>query len=164
MQVELSIRENDIFIGTVLKALEVEDLICHKGTSEICYIARSFIKNAHTPSLFDNTNNQTQASNDFSQSEGDDEFYEASDNLNDSVGSLTGLVDEMEYSSSRKDSSFFKAPSFVRVAGLLPFDASPLEAGQAGVTDSFNSFVKAQIVIFDLNSSLYSNVDKQVSC
>ncbi|KAL8529518.1 hypothetical protein ACS0TY_006808 [Phlomoides rotata] len=165
-QVELSIRENDIFIGTVLKALEIEDLICHKGTPEICYIARSFIKNAHTPSLLDNTNDLTRASNDFSQSEGDDEFYEASDNLNDSVGSPLGPVDEMVYSSSRitaQGSSFFKAPSFVRVAGLLPFDINPLEAGQMGVPDSFNSFVKAQIVIFDPNSSLYSNVDKQVA-
>ena len=30
-QVELSIRANDMFIGTVLKSLEIEDLVCCKG-------------------------------------------------------------------------------------------------------------------------------------
>lgn len=166
MQVELSIRGNDVFIGTVLKALEIEDLICPKGTTRICYIARSFIRNADAPSLLDNTDSQTQTSNDINQFEGDDEFYEASENLNDSVGSPLTPGDEMEYTSSRiitQDSSDLKAPSFIRVAGLLPFDVTHLEAGQMGVTDSLDSFVKAQIVIFDQNSPLYSNVDKQVS-
>ncbi|KAK6122244.1 hypothetical protein DH2020_044005 [Rehmannia glutinosa] len=162
--VELSIRENDIFIGTVLKALEIEDLVCRKGTSQF-YVARSFIRNADAPSLLDNTNSLTQASSNFSQCEGDDEFYEASENLNDSVGSPLSPGDEMEHMSSRiitqPDSSDLKAPSFMRVAGVLPFDVTYLEAGQMGVTDELDSFVKAQIVIFDQNSPLYSSVDKQ---
>ncbi|KAK6146409.1 hypothetical protein DH2020_020278 [Rehmannia glutinosa] len=162
--VELSIRENDIFIGTVLKALEIEDLVCRKGTSQF-YVARSFIRNADAPSLLDNTNSLTQASSNFSQCEGDDEFYEASENLNDSVGSPLSPGDEMEHMSSRiitqPDSSDLKAPRFMRVAGVLPFDVTYLEAGQMGVTDELDSFVKAQIVIFDQNSPLYSSVDKQ---
>ncbi|KAG8382461.1 hypothetical protein BUALT_Bualt05G0079700 [Buddleja alternifolia] len=165
-QVELSIRENDIFIGTVLKALEVEDLIFRKGTSHIRYLARSFIRNVDAPSLLDVTDSSTQASTDFDQYEGDDEFYEASENLNESVGSPLSPGDERENMSSRtitqSDSLDLKAPSFTRVADLLPFDVTHLEAGQMGDTYALDSFVKAQIVILDQNSPLYNNVDKQV--
>ncbi|KAL0409292.1 UNVERIFIED_CONTAM: hypothetical protein Sradi_1863600 [Sesamum radiatum] len=121
-QVELSMRADDILIGTVLKALEIEDLVRRKGTSQISYLARSFIRNADLPSLLDNADIPTQP-----------------------------------------NSSDLKAPSFTRVAGLLPFDVTHPEAGQIRVTDALDSFVKAQIVIFDQNSSLYSNVDKQVT-
>ncbi|KAL2233063.1 UNVERIFIED_CONTAM: hypothetical protein Sindi_1486300, partial [Sesamum indicum] len=162
-QVELSMRADDILIGTVLKALEIVDLVRLNGTSQISYLARSFIRNADLPSLLDNIEIPTQASNVFSQDEGDDEFYEVSEELNDSVPDSPG--DEMEYLNSRitkqADSSDLKAPSFTRVAGLLPFDVTHTEAGQMRVTDALDSFVKAQIVIFDQNSSLYSNVDKQ---
>ncbi|KAL0446423.1 UNVERIFIED_CONTAM: hypothetical protein Slati_1770200 [Sesamum latifolium] len=162
-QVELSMRADDILIGTVLKALEIEDLVRRKGTSQISYLARSFIRNADLPSLLDNVDIPTQASNVFSQDEGDDEFYEVSEELNDSVPDSPG--DEMEYLNSRisaqADSSDLKAPSFTRVAGLLPSDVTHPEAGQIRVNDALDSFVKAQIVIFDQNSSLYSNVDKQ---
>ncbi|KAL0326633.1 UNVERIFIED_CONTAM: hypothetical protein Sangu_1741300, partial [Sesamum angustifolium] len=136
-QVELSMRADDILIGTVLKALEIEDLVRRKGTSQISYLARSFIRNEDRPSLLDNIDIPTQAS------------------------------DGMEYLNSRittqADSSDLKAPSFTRVAGLLPFEVAHTEAGQIRVTDALDSFVKAQIVIFDQNSSLYSDVDKQVT-
>lgn len=166
LQVELSVRASDIFIGTLLKSLEIEDLFCCKGASQICYIARSFIRSANTPSLLDNADSQTQSSNDISQLEGDDEFYEASEDLNDSVGSPSSLGNKMDYASSGiiADSSDLKAPCFTRVAGLLPFDVTHLEAAEIGGIDSLESFVKAQIVICDQNSPRYSNVDNQVSC
>lgn len=166
MQVELSIRANSFLVGTVLKALEIEDLVCRKGTSHV-YVARSFIRNADAPSQLENTDSLAQTITDFNQCEGDDEFYEASENLNDSVGSPMSPGDEMELMSSRhikqSDNSYLEAPSFVRVTGILPFDVTHLEAGQKGVTDALDSFVKAQIVIFDQNSPLYSSVDKEVS-
>ncbi|PIN17888.1 hypothetical protein CDL12_09445 [Handroanthus impetiginosus] len=166
-QVELSIKANDIFIGTVLKALEIEDLLCCKGTSKICYIARSFIRNADASSIVDRTDSLSRAISDFSQNEGDEEFFEASENLNDSVGSPLSPADEMEHMSSRiitqSNSADLKAPSFMRVAGLLPFDVTHQEAGEIGVTDASDSFVKAQIVFFDQYSPLYSNVDTQVA-
>ncbi|KAL3817950.1 hypothetical protein ACJIZ3_003855 [Penstemon smallii] len=164
-QVELSMRANDIFIGTVLKSLEIEDLVCCKGTSQICYLTRSFIRNAEIPST--NTEIPPQSKNDISQYEGDDEFYEASESLNDSISSPLSPGGEMDFMNSRtvgkSDSSDLNAPSFVRVAGLLPCDGSHMEAGQIGVSDALDSFVKAQIVIFDQNSLLYANVDKQVA-
>lgn len=167
MQVELSIRTDDIFIGTVLKALEIEDLVCCKRTSEICYVARSFIRNEDAPSLLNYSDSLTRESNNLGQYEGDDEFYEASEILNDSVGSPLPPGDDMEYMTPRitteSDSSDLMAPSFSHVAGILPFDVTHMESGQLGVTDALDSFVKAQIVIFDQNSPLYSNIDKQVS-
>lgn len=156
MQVELSVRASDIFIGTVLKALEIEDLYCCKGTAQICYLARSFIRSADSPSLLVNADSQTESSNDGSQLEGDDEFYEASEDLNGSVGSPLSPA-------TIADSSDFEAPCFTRVTGLLPFGVTHVEAGEMGVIDSLDSFVKAQIVISDQNSPLYTNVDNQVS-
>lgn len=157
-------RSSNILIGTVLKSLEIEDLFC-KGTSQICYIARSFIRSADTPPLLDNADSQTQSSNDVSQLDGDDEFYEASEDLNDSVGSPLSPTNGMDYASSVMiaDSSALKALCFTRVDGLLPVDVTHLEGGEIGVTDSLDSFVKAQIVIADQNSLFYSNVDTQVS-
>ncbi|KAL6543919.1 hypothetical protein OROGR_010416 [Orobanche gracilis] len=164
--VELSIRANSFLVGTVLKALEIEDLVCRKGTSHV-YVARSFIRNADAPSQVENIDSLAQTIIDINQCEGDDEFYEAYENLNESVGSPMSPGDEMELMSSRhikqSDNSYLKAPSFVRVAGILPFDVTHLEAGQKGVTDALDSFVKAQIVIFDQNSPLYSSVDKEVA-
>ncbi|CAA0838075.1 pleckstrin homology (PH) domain-containing protein [Striga hermonthica] len=163
--VELSIRENDIFIGTVLKALEVEDLVCRKGTSQL-YIARSFITNVAAPSLLENSVSITHESSDFNQSEGDDEFYEAPEDLSDLAGSPMSPDDEMKAMSSgsitQSENNDSKAPSFTRVAGVLPRDATRMEAGQEGVTDALGSFVKAQIIIFDQHSPLYSSVDTKV--
>lgn len=164
MQVELSVRASDIFIGTVLKALEIEDLYCCRRTSQICYIARSFIRSADTPSLLVSPDSQTQSSNNGSQIDGDDEFYEASEDLNGSVGSPLSPANKMDDGSGViADSSDFEAPCFTRVAGLLPFRVAHVEAGEMGVIDSLDSFVKAQIVISDQNSPLYTSVDNQVS-
>ncbi|XP_042024109.1 uncharacterized protein LOC121771392 [Salvia splendens] len=160
-QVELSVRASDIFIGTVLKALEIEDSFCWKGTSQICYIARSFIRSSDAPSILDNVNILTQSRNDPGQVEGDDEFYEASEDLNSSVGSP--LSSGNDSSGIITDNFDLEAPCFSRVAGLLPLGVTYMEAGDVGANDSLDSFVKAQIVIFDQNSPLYSNVDKQVA-
>ncbi|XP_075505709.1 uncharacterized protein LOC142542773 isoform X1 [Primulina tabacum] len=164
-QIEVSMRENDVFIGMVLKALEIEDLVCSKGTSRTCYLARSFIRNEEAPFSLGNTEIATHSSNDVNKYDGDDEFFEASESLLDSVGSPLSPADGLEHMSSRittpSPSSSLTTPSFVRVPGLLPGDTH-LNAGQMGVTDALDSFVKSQMIIFDQNSTLYANVDKQV--
>ncbi|KZV47555.1 hypothetical protein F511_32219 [Dorcoceras hygrometricum] len=163
-QVEVSIMANDVFIGTVLKALEIEDLICSKGTSQTCYLTRSFIRNEETPFSLGDREIATRSSNDVNKYDGDDEFFEAFDSLNDSVGSPLSPADGLEHMSSRitsSPSSMLKTPSFDRVPGLLPSDTQ-LDADQMRVTDALDSFVKSQIIIFDQNSTLYANVDKQV--
>ena len=82
-QVELLVKDNDMFIGMVLKSLEVEDLICRKGRSQYCYLARSVIRSSDALSLSNVNGDGTFVSDDLSQGEGEDEFYEASETLND---------------------------------------------------------------------------------
>ncbi|XP_076943882.1 uncharacterized protein LOC143614277 [Bidens hawaiensis] len=151
-RVELSIRASDMFIGTVLKALEVEDLVSCKGLNQPCYLARSFIRHADAPPVFRTIENQ---------SETDDQFYEAPESLNDPVDS-PGYG--FEYSSSLlSERTILKTPSFSRIAGLLPDDARHAGENNLEVTDTLDSFVKAQIVFIDSNSVFYDNIDKRVT-
>ncbi|XP_052211647.1 uncharacterized protein LOC127814276 isoform X2 [Diospyros lotus] len=164
-QVELSIRANDMFIGTVLKSLEIEDLVSCKGMPQACYLARSFIRSVNAPPGFDDAENQRHDNIDINQSEGDDKFYEASDNLNDSVDSPTGSIPRYlgSQSSVPSENSLFKTPTFARVAGLLPNDSMQIRSDGMDPTETLDSFVKAQIVIYDQNSLLYRNIDKWVT-
>ncbi|CAK8539544.1 unnamed protein product [Lathyrus sativus] len=142
-QVEVSIRESDIFIGTILKSLEIEDLVCCNKQSQPCFLARSFIGNADEISLFYNTTSENVDSSGIIPMETDDKFYEAPETLAESA-----------------DYSSLELPKFSRVTGLLPSDAPSTSTKELG--DTLESFVKAQIVIYDQNSILYNNTDKQV--
>ncbi|OMP08180.1 hypothetical protein COLO4_06705 [Corchorus olitorius] len=166
-QVELSRKGNDMFIGTVLKSLEIEDLICCNTVSRPCYLARSFIRSADACSSMDDAGNQSVESNDVSPSEGEDKFFEAPESLVDSADCTTatpqkasGLVLQRFFSA--KEPSFM-APSFSRVTGLLPDDNLLVRREDNEVTDTLDSFVKAQIVIYDQNSPLYNNIDMKVT-
>ncbi|XWS62075.1 hypothetical protein CRYUN_Cryun07bG0179900 [Craigia yunnanensis] len=167
-QIELSIKGNDVFIGTVLKSLEIEDLICCNTVSRPCYLARSFIRRADAHSLLDDNGNQNFESNDLSPSEGDDKFYEAPETLVDSVDCTTPtprkaseLVSLQKFLSFQKTS--FTTQSFSRVTGLLPDDNLLLRREDFELSDTLDSFVKAQIVIYDQNSPLYNNIDMKVT-
>ncbi|CAM8991955.1 unnamed protein product [Rhodiola kirilowii] len=82
-QVEVLIRGQDMFIGTVLKTLEIEDLVCCNMASQPCYIARSYIGNVYMQSV-DDIENGSQDCKD-STREGDDEFFEAPEDLVDFI-------------------------------------------------------------------------------
>nr|DAD18267.1 TPA_asm: hypothetical protein HUJ06_019730 [Nelumbo nucifera] len=163
-QVELSIRANDMFIGTVLTSLEIEDLVCSKGMNRPHFLARSFIRSTDS-STFDESLSTENAvcwscsSNDQNQGDGDDGFFEASEELVD-------LVDYPEQPSGNSIPSIklsINPPSFSCIRGLLP-NAGPQKVTEGmEITDNLDSFVKAQIVIFDHNSPLYDNVDKWVT-
>ncbi|KAK9984845.1 hypothetical protein SO802_034370 [Lithocarpus litseifolius] len=156
-QVELSIIENDMFIGTVLKSLEIEDLVSCNRLSRPCFLARSVIRSAASHSSFYDAGSQSFESN-ATPSEGDDNFYEAPENLVDSV--------DHPMQSPRNESGSeilsLKPPSFDRMAGLLPMDALQTKSQEIELTDTLDSFVKAQIIIYDQNSPRYNNMDKQV--
>ncbi|XP_057487524.1 uncharacterized protein LOC130773593 isoform X2 [Actinidia eriantha] len=167
-QVELSVRGNDMFIGTVLKSLEVEDLVCRKGTSQPCYLARSFIRSEDATSGnsgFYDDENQSYDNSDSEQCEEDDKFYEASENLNDAVDSPMRNISAYlnSQSSLLSDKSYLKPPSFSRISGLLPNASLQDRVDTVESPDTLDSFVKAQIVIYDQNSVLYHNIDKQVT-
>ncbi|CAH9120085.1 unnamed protein product [Cuscuta europaea] len=155
-RVEISIRGKDIFIGTVLKALEIEDLICPLGMSQPCYLARSFIRSSEShDSPLVSTNVQ-------GQYEAEDNFYEASEDLND-IDSSHPLGDfSIPSTSFSLGRTIMKAPSFNRIGGLLPMESTANGSNLMDVTDTFDSFVTAQVIIYDRDSPLYSNVDTKV--
>ncbi|XP_031125724.1 uncharacterized protein LOC116028070 isoform X1 [Ipomoea triloba] len=162
-RVELSIRGKDIFIGTVLKSLEIEDLVCPSGMLQPCYLARSFIS-SDTQIVID-AQGQGCNSNSSSQFEAEEKFYEAPEDLNDidsphALGGGSGLLSPTTSFSPGR--TIIKAPSFNRIAGLLPTEATENGSNLMEVTDTFDSFVKAQVIIFDQNSPLYSNIDTKV--
>ncbi|XP_058084436.1 uncharacterized protein LOC131232245 isoform X2 [Magnolia sinica] len=172
-QVELSIRGNDMFIGTVLKSLEIEDLYNCEGMPFPRYLARSLIEStamttSNIPSSLAEARRHTYSNRDLNQTDDDDNFFEAADDLVDVVDSpllLSGSPSEYfsAESSLPSDKSSIKSPSFTRIAGLLP-DAE-LQAGSKdfGMIDTLGSFVKAQIVIYDQDSPLYNDIDKKVA-
>ncbi|XP_020979196.1 uncharacterized protein LOC107640015 [Arachis ipaensis] len=164
-KVELSIRDNDIFIGTILKSLEIEDLVCHR--SQPCYLARSFIGTADAHSLFHDTMGEDVQSSEVIPSETDDKFYEAPETLTDAADYLlqspvgTPAYASSSHQETKYNYSSLEPPKFSRITGLLPCDA-PAGTMEVELSETLESFVKAQIVIYDQNSTRYNSVDKQV--
>ncbi|XP_075102606.1 uncharacterized protein LOC142177516 [Nicotiana tabacum] len=56
-----------------------------------------------------------------------------------------------------------KAPSFNRFAGLLPIDVHDNGTNSVKLTDTLDSFVKAQVVIYDQKSPRYTSIDTKVA-
>ncbi|XP_042394059.1 uncharacterized protein LOC121984930 isoform X2 [Zingiber officinale] len=159
-QVELSMRERNIFIGTALKSLEIENQLCYEGGKIPRYIARSFI-NSEEATAVNNISSFSESSEESIEKKSlnkieSEKFYEAMDDLDD-------LVDNF----SSQDSLQSPKPSFrysncIRIPGLTPNAdfrtwSSKFEKGY-----SLDSFVKAQIVIYDQSSSYYNNVDNRL--
>ncbi|CAN8324888.1 unnamed protein product [Cochlearia groenlandica] len=145
-KVEVSMRGSDMFIGTVLKSLEIEDLVSRSDSNESCYLARSFIQSSVVLPSFDDAEIINNEGNDVTSSEGEENFYEAPEIL----------VDSVDYTSLR-------TPSFSRIDGLLPADNKNMTMPTNQATESLDSFVKAQIVIYHQMSPQYKNIDNQVT-
>ncbi|PPR99880.1 hypothetical protein GOBAR_AA20786 [Gossypium barbadense] len=132
-----------------------------------CYLARSVVRSADAQSL-DDAANQCFERNDMSPIEGDDKFYEAPEDLVDSFEFATPtsqkaseLASLESFLSSEK--TLFMTHSFSRVTGLLPDDNLLPRSEAIEPSDTLDSFVKAQIVIYDQNSPLYNNIDMKVT-
>lgn len=165
---EVSIRDNNIFVGTILKSLEIEDLVCgSQRWSQPCFLARSYIGTADENLLFYNTMTRDVESGGLIPTETDDKFYEAPETLADSVDypmQSPGGTSEYPSSSPSKiqfNYSSLELPKFSRITGLLPSD-TPSIRKELELNDTLESFVKAQIIIYDQNSAQYKNIDKQV--
>ncbi|XP_023553987.1 uncharacterized protein LOC111811402 [Cucurbita pepo subsp. pepo] len=164
--VELSIRSDDMFIGTILKSLEIEDLVCSKTSSQSCYLARSFVHGEETPSFFDYSKNKGSDNNDSTQIEGDEKFFEAPETLVDYADyQMQSPGKGLDYVKSRSSVQLknFAPPSFSRIAGLLPPGGSETHSADNEQPITLDNFVKAQIAFYDQNSPRYYDVDKQVS-
>ncbi|KAF3782527.1 Vacuolar sorting-associated protein 13C [Nymphaea thermarum] len=160
-QVELSIRVHDMRIGTVLKSMEIEDLYSRQGKGSPRYVARSFIEcmehESISASSFDS--NSAQTKND------DEKFFEASESLVDAVdyheSPFKSSEDIMAKFAAESAISSKEPPSFSRIPGLLPVDVHD-DRGGISIGDTLDNFVKAQIIIHDIDSPAYSNIDKEV--
>ncbi|CAA6669756.1 unnamed protein product [Spirodela intermedia] len=169
-QVEVSIRENDLFIGTLLKSLEIEDLFHCEGVPKPRYLARSFIKDTDDSAwnlspFFTTVGDQNSVSSEQNETDTEEKFFEASDDLSDFIEATIqpqGVIPE--FLSSRSyfppENSSMNAPSFNRIPGLLP-DAKSYDKSNFKEAATLDNFVKAQIIIFDRDSSLYTSIDKQ---
>lgn len=154
-----------MFIGTVLKSLEIEDLVCCNKGSRPCYLARSFFQSADTPK-FSEAGTSSSNLNELSSSEGDDKFYEAPENLPEpadcGLQSPRVLEHESYQDSHHSQMLSLRPPSFTRIAGLLPGDTLKPGIVEFEPSATMDSFVKAQIIIYDQNSAIYNDIDKQV--
>ncbi|XP_073111690.1 uncharacterized protein [Elaeis guineensis] len=171
-QVELSIRANNIFIGTLLKSLEIEDQFCCGGTAGPRYLARSFINITEDTTLHSSTSctdivAKNVSNSQLNHTDSEDKFFEASDDLDDLANHPIQRQGSMsEYFSAKcscpSPKPLVKPPSFSRIPGLIPDAELQSRSLSLEMTDTLDSFVKAQIAIYDRSSSHYRNVDNRV--
>lgn len=74
-----------MFIGIVLKFLEIEDLVSCFGLNEFCYLVRFFIQFFVVFLFFKDVEIKNFEGNDFFFSEGEEKFYEVLEILVDFV-------------------------------------------------------------------------------
>ncbi|RWW20435.1 hypothetical protein GW17_00015458 [Ensete ventricosum] len=94
--------------------------------------------------------------NSFKKSESE-KFFEALDDLDDLVDNFSGQDSFLSPKLS------LKPPSFCRIPGLTPDAELQTWSLNLNRNDMLDSFVKAQIVIYDQSSSHYNNLDNKVS-
>lgn len=165
-------KASDIFIGTILRSLEIEDQYCYNGTVTPRYLARSFIDSTEATTLHNTSSPITSEQNSnnantLKKTDSEESFFEASDDFYDPA------ENPVQHQSST--SEFFSAqgslpprmlslkpPSFSRVPGLIPDVEHQNRSLKVETDDTLHSFVKAQIVIYDQNSPQYNNLDTRV--
>ncbi|KAG0473020.1 hypothetical protein HPP92_014877 [Vanilla planifolia] len=160
-QVELSIREDVIYIGTLLKSLEIVDQYQFSTMALPRYLARSFIQNSNEAMSHQLSTGSYGQPN---QSDSEDKFFEASDELDDVIEFPTKQNDRSfsAWASSSSLRSSMKPPSFSRISGLLPSSDITTAMTNTQNNDTIDSFVKAQLLIYSNGSPDYHNLDNRV--
>ncbi|KAL5230936.1 hypothetical protein ABZP36_029712 [Zizania latifolia] len=167
-QVELSLKGGNLLIGTILRSLEIEDQCYYPGSPVPRYLARSFInsmqaKEVSTPSRKNSVGPKDTTLN---KNDSEERFFEASDDFDEFE---TPMLHERSILDCFSTQSFLPAslpslqpPAFSRIPGLMP-DTELQSAGFTSEGDvTFDSFVKAQMVIYDQQSPQYNNLDNRV--
>ncbi|KAJ4777649.1 Pleckstrin (PH) domain-containing protein isoform 2 [Rhynchospora pubera] len=166
-QVELSMKAGNILLGTILRSLEIEDQYSLLGGSSSMprYLARSFISSESDGISVQGTSpaslERARSRNSLRKNESDDNFFEATDDFDE--------VYETPHPDQHQTSSVefsLKPPGFSRLPGLIPDLDSEPGSEKAGKNKddqhSSDSFIKAQIVVFDQSSPQYKNLDNRV--
>lgn len=110
---------------------------------------------------------QNVSNSQLNHTDSEEKFFEASDDLDDLADYPVQRQGSMSQYFSAKCSSpspkpLKKPPSFSRIPGLIPDAELQSRSLSLEMTDTLDSFVKAQIVIYDQSSPHYSNVDNRV--
>lgn len=158
----------------MLKSLEIEDQFCCAVGTRPRYLARSCINNTEEailtdePSSIPYANSQKSKSNELNPTDSEDNFFEASDYLDDQAdysvsrfGSISEYFTAQPSFSSMRSS--MKPPTFSRVLGLIPDPDGQSTPSNLEAINTLDSFVKAQIVIYSQDSRHYSSIDNRVS-
>ncbi|KAG0473500.1 hypothetical protein HPP92_015357 [Vanilla planifolia] len=160
-EVELSIREDVIYIGTLLKSLEIVDQYQFSTMALPRYLARSFIQNSNEAMSHQLSTGSYGQPN---QSDSEDKFFEASDELDDVIEFPTKQNDRSfsAWASSPSLRSSMKPPSFSRISGLLPSSEITNAMTNTQNNDTIDSFVKAQLLIYSNGSPCYHHFDNRL--
>lgn len=152
--------------------MEIEDQFCCIGAARPRYLARSFINNTQIATLTESSSIsgpglQNSSNRQLYPTDSEDKFFEASDDLDDlsdcsvsRVGSMSEYFPAQPSFTSMKSS--MKPPTFSRIPGLIPDAELQAKSSDLETTDTLDSFVKAQIVIYDQGSPQYSSLDNRV--
>ncbi|GJM91504.1 hypothetical protein PR202_ga07880 [Eleusine coracana subsp. coracana] len=159
----------NLLIGTILRSLEIEDQYCYPGSPMPRFLARSFINSMQTQEVPSpgRKNSAGSKGTPLKKSDSEENFFEAPDDFDEFE---TPMVKERTISDYFSTQNFLPTslpslcpPEFSRIPGLIPDS----EIGTVGFTldgsNTFDSFVKAQIVIYDQHSPLYNNLDNRVN-
>lgn len=167
-QVELSVKGGNLLIGTILGSLEIEDQYYYPGSPVPRFLARSFINSMQTQEIPSPSrkNSAGPKGTPLKKNDSEENFFEASDDFDDFE---TPMLQERTISDYFSTQNFLPAslpslqpPTFNRIPGLIPDSELQTVGFTLDGNDTFNSFVKAQIVIYDQHSPQYNNLDNRV--
>jgi hypothetical protein len=168
-QVELSIKGGNLLIGTILGSLEIEDQYYYPGSPVPRFLARSFINSMQTQEVPSPSrkNSAGPKGTPLKKTDSEENFFEASDDFDEFE---TPMVQERTISDYFSTQNFLptslpslQPPTFNRIPGLIPDSELQTVGFTFDGNDTFDSFVKAQIVIYDQHSPQYNNLDNRVN-
>jgi vacuolar protein sorting-associated protein 13A/C len=168
-QVELSMKGGNLLIGTILGSLEIEDQYYYPGSPVPRFLARSFINSMQTQELpsLSRKNSAGPRNTPLMKNDSEENFFEASDDFDEFETPMHQKRTISDYFSTQKflptSVPSLQPPTFKRIPDLIP--DTELQTGKFTLEGSgtFNSFVKAQIVIYDQHSPQYNSLDNRVN-
>ncbi|CAD6212089.1 unnamed protein product [Miscanthus lutarioriparius] len=167
-QVELSMKGGNLLIGTILGSLEIEDQFYYPGSPVPRFLARSYINSMQTQELPSPSrkNSSGPRGTQLKKNDSEENFFEASDDFDEFETPMHRERTISDYFSTQNflptSVPSLQPPTFNRIPDLIP--DTELQTGGFTLDDSgtFDSFVKAQIVIYDQHSPQYNSLDNRV--